>query len=171
MPEIEEERGSSVLDSMNFIASSVSRSVMYSPGGPSVMVPKSASRPCLRSFRARAGRHRERSIRSAVRRWACMERDVETLLFRPIRLGQSQVPFADMTRAIARVAQSLGQRVLRRVEIGLAFRHEQVATRRRGLRKVILLRRRWPLALVMPCRDAYWPLRMEALVGENSGSA
>ncbi len=54
-----------------------------------------------------------------------VERDIETVGFRPMRLGETEMPLADMGGFVASISQGLGQGVLSRVEVAAALGHEQ----------------------------------------------
>ena len=120
------------------------------------------------------GQHSVRGKIFPRRPWVRMavKRHIKSLLLRPVRLCQSQVPFANVRCAIPRTLQSLRQGDLRWLQVVLALRQQHRCIRRGGLRqKHMPLRLRWlvpagrrdpmPRRILAaqnapPCRRAEW---------------
>jgi len=77
-----------------------------------------------------------------------MERHVGTLLIRPIRLREPEMPFADVGGPVACVAQRFRERVFGWLQEIFTFRQEQRLVVRRGVGQI--LEPRW-LRRPMPC--------------------
>ncbi len=93
----------------------------------------------LAAFRGRAARRSDAVGRKVGVRRPCIrmavERHVEALCLRPVRLGEPEVPLAEVAGAVARVAECLGERVFGRVEEGLARGIHERLRRRARLRE------------------------------------
>jgi hypothetical protein len=90
-----------------------------------------------------------REIARGARARLGVERDLEALLLRPVGLRQSEVPLADVGRAVAGGAQRLGQRGLRRLQEVLAFGHQERQRRPGALGHQLGIRR---LRRLVTCR-------------------
>ena len=89
------------------------------------------------------GLHAVRRKIFSGRTWIRMtvKRDVKSLLLRPVRLRESEMPLPDMRRAIARIVQNFRERVFGGLHVVLALRQQHRLTWRRGVRKKLAARR------------------------------